>query len=264
MTDNGSEDVVVRFSEGRLDIVFNRPARKNALTDTMYRMVIDALDQAARANDVKVVVLSGKDGNFTAGHDLNGFIAAPPRNADAPVFSFVRTLIQFSKPIIAAVDGLAVGIGTTMLLHCDLVYAAENARFRLPFASLGLVPEAASSMLLPAACGHQRASELLLLGETFSAIEAATYGFVNRILVDGSVHAFAVAQAEKICKLPQGSIRETKALLRRGERAHGNVAVLEQMRQEVDRFSRRLDSAALREAISAFQEKRVADFRSVD
>lgn len=264
MTGSVNNDVVVQFSGGRLDLVFNRPERKNALTDAMYGTIIDALEQADKKNEVKVVVLSGKDGNFTAGHDLDGFLASPPRNVHAPVFSFVRALSQLRKPIIAAVEGLAVGIGTTMLLHCDLVYVAERARFRLPFASLGLVPEAASSMLLPATCGHQRASELLLLGETFSAIDAAACGFVNRILADGCVHSFAVAQAEKICKLPQGSIRETKALLRRGPRMHNNLAVLEQMQHEVESFSKRLDGPALLEAVSAFREKRAADFKGMD
>jgi enoyl-CoA hydratase/carnithine racemase len=264
MTAGGSNDVIVQHVAGRLEIVFNRPTRKNALSDAMYRTIIDALEEAERIRNVKVVVLSGEGGNFTAGHDLDGFLSAPPRDLHAPVFAFVRALSQFSKPVIATVEGLAVGIGTTMLLHCDLVYAAESARFRLPFVSLGLVPEAASSMLLPAVCGHQRASELLLLGETFSAIEAANYGLVNRILADGSAHEFAICQADKLCELPQGSIRETKALLRRGGRTCGHTAMLEHMEQEVESFSRRIDGAALREAVSAFQQKRATNFTGMD
>lgn len=195
--------------------------------------LVAALEQAASAKDVNVVILSGEGGDYSAGHDLDGFVSEPPRSLEAPVFAFVRTLSQFSKPIIASVEGLPVGIGTTMLLHCDLVYVRENARFRPLFVSLGLVPEAASSMLLPTACGHQKASELLLLGETFSATDAASCGFVNRILADGSVYRFAVAQAEKISRLPHSSIRETKPLLRRGAQALGREPVFEQMKHEV-------------------------------
>src|SRR5437867_846022 len=172
----------VSTSDGVMQVVFNRPERKNALTEPMYEAITQALELAARQDETNVVLLCGAAGVFTAGNDLDDFISRPPKDADAAVFRFLRALATFPKPVIAAVEGLAIGVGTTMLLHCDLVYAASDARFALPFVTLGLVPEAACSLLLPRVAGHQRAAERLLFGDAFPATDALALGFINRLL----------------------------------------------------------------------------------
>lgn len=257
------KQVAIQISNGVMHVVFNRPERKNSLTDEMYIAIGEAIDAAASEPEVKVLLLSGAAGVFTAGNDLDGFVNQPPTDADAPVFRFLRKLAAFPKPVIAAVEGLAIGVGTTMLLHCDLVYAAENARFALPFVTLGLVPEAASSLLLPRLAGHQRAAEKLLFGDPFPVGEAQALGFINRVLPAGEVLPFAVERAERLALLPAGSIRGTKTLMKAKPRGEGDE-ILGHMGQEIKLFVQRLGGPAMREAIAAFKEKRKPDFTGME
>ena len=259
--------ISVSTSDGVMQVVFNRPERKNALTEPMYEAITQALELAARQEETRVVLLSGAAGVFTAGNDLDDFISRPPKDADAAVFRFLRALATFPKPVIAAVEGLAIGVGTTMLLHCDLVYAASDARFALPFVTLGLVPEAASSLLLPRLAGHQRAAERLLFGDAFPATDALALGFINRLLPAAEVLPHAMQQAARLARLPAGSVRGTKSLMK----GQGDVApagstsdVLERMDQEIKMFANRVAGPAAREAINAFKAKRAPNFAGLE
>lgn len=251
-----SEDVKVDQSDGICELRFDRPARKNAITTAMYAALADALQRAASDMQTHVVLICGSETVFTAGNDVGDFLNNPPQGADSPAFRFLHVLSGFPKPLVAAVRGSAVGIGTTMLLHCDLVYAGDNASLSLPFVNLGLCPEAASSMLLPAIAGYQRAAEKLLLGEVFSAEEAREMGLVNRVLPAAEVEAFARAQATKLVSRPLSSLLETKALMKQAQAG----AVREAMLREGEVFGRMLRAPAAREAFSAFMEKRAPDF----
>ncbi|MFX1735892.1 enoyl-CoA hydratase [Paraburkholderia sp. A1RI_3L] len=246
--------------DGVLAITFNRPARKNAITAAMYQAMADALVAAQRDKAVRVVLFRGSEGTFCAGNDLEDFMKAPPAGEDAPVFQFLRAISTAEKPVVAAVAGAAVGIGTTLLLHCDLVYAADTAKFSLPFAQLGLCPEAASSLLLPRIAGYPLAAEKLLLGDAFDAQEALRMGFVNRVLPAGEVEAFALAQASKLAALPASSLRVTKALMK-GAAQH---EVHTRMTEEAVHFGKMLLAPEAREAFKAFFEKRKPDFRQFD
>ncbi|MGZ5088287.1 MAG: enoyl-CoA hydratase [Usitatibacter sp.] len=239
-----------------LDIEFNRPQKKNAFTSDMYEALAAALGEAERDDSVRVVVFHGAAGIFTAGNDIEDFAKRPPQGEDSPVFRFLEAASRAPKPLVAAVDGPAVGIGTTLLLHCDLVYAGEDARFRLPFASLGLVPEFASSYLLPLVAGYQRAAELLLLGEAFDAQKAYAAGFVTKVVPPGEALGAARAAAMKIAGLPAKSVLLTKSLLKSAHRE----AVRHQMHAEGAHFRAMLGEPAAREALAAFLEKRPPDF----
>ena len=255
--------ILTAVEGGVLRVVFNRPDKKNAFTHAMYEALNEAFDQAAAEPGIKALLFAGEGGDFSAGNDLQDFIANPPRGMEAPVFQFIRNLAHCPKPMIAAVQGYAVGVGTTMLLHCDLVYAADNARFKLPFVNLGLCPEAASSLLLPAVAGHQRAAEKLLLGEPFGPEEAEQMGFVNKILPDADVVAFALRQAQKIAALPAPSVRATKALMKGGKKAVLQEEALKRMDEEAELFVQMLHGPAAHEAMSAFIEKRAPDFSGI-
>jgi enoyl-CoA hydratase/carnithine racemase len=239
-----------------LELAFNRPARKNALTNAMYEALAEAVLEAERDAAVRVVVFHGDEQAFTAGNDLGDFLERPPRGEEAPVFRFIQAVLAGTKPLVAAVNGPAVGIGTTLLLHCDLVYAGENARFILPFAGLGLLPEFASSYLLPRIAGRHRAAEMLLLGEPFDAQRALAAGFVNRVLPPAETLPAARAAADRICALPEKSIRLTRALLR----AEDKEALRARATEESRHFGAMLGEPAAREAMSAFLEKRKPDF----
>lgn len=238
---------------------FARPERRNAITAAMYAALADALERAAEDTNVRVVVVTGSENAFTAGNDLSDFLNEPPTKDDAPVFRFLRAIASFPKPLVASVCGPAIGVGTTMLLHCDLVYAGENATLSLPFVHLGLCPEAASSLLLPAAIGYQRAAEKLLLGEPFGAAEAKEIGIVNGVLPPDEVERFALAQAAKLTTRPMSSLLATKALMKSGLAD----AMRERIVEEGRYFARMLGEPAAREAFSAFLEKRPADFSKV-
>lgn len=249
-------DIDISQNGGVLTIAFNRPQKKNAITAAMYQAMADALKQADAEAGVRAVLFQGSPDIFTAGNDLEDFMKNPPAGNDSPVFQFLYNISHAKKPLVAAVCGAAVGIGTTMLLHCDAVYAADNAKFSLPFATLGLCPEAASSLLLPAIAGYQRAAEKLLFGEPFGAAEAREIGFVNQVLPAAEVLAHATARAQKLAQLPASSVRATKALMRG---AHLK-AVEAQMTDEGAQFRKMLTSPEAKEAFTAFFEKRKPDF----
>ncbi|MCO5101802.1 MAG: enoyl-CoA hydratase [Burkholderiaceae bacterium] len=253
-------NIVIETVDSVRVLRFARPERRNAITAAMYAALADALEQAAKDSAVRVVVVAGSENAFTAGNDLSDFLEAPPSRDDAPVFRFLRAIASFPKPLVASVCGPAIGVGTTMLLHCDLVYAGENATLSLPFVHLGLCPEAASSLLLPAVVGYQRAAEKLLLGEPFGAAEAKEIGIVNRVLPAGEVEAFALAQAAKLASRPMSSLIATKSLMKRSF----TDAVREQMVEEGRYFARMLGEPAAREAFRAFLEKRPADFSKIE
>ena len=239
-----------------LIIEFNRPEKKNAITAAMYQAMADGLTEADADPAVRAVLLKGKPDIFTAGNDLEDFMKSPPHGDNSPVFQFLHNISHAKKPIVAAVTGAAVGVGTTMLFHCDLVYAGDNAKFSLPFATLGLCPEAASSYLLPLIAGYQRAAEKLLMGEPFLAAEAKEMGFVNQVLPAAEVAAFALERAKKLAALPGSSIRTTKALMR-----GAHVRMVEaQMKEEGVQFRSMLSSPEAKEAFTAFFQRRQPDF----
>jgi enoyl-CoA hydratase/carnithine racemase len=235
-----------------------RPEKKNAITVAMYQQLADALTAANADSQVRAIVIHGQPEIFTAGNDLEDFMAHATREhgPDAPVFKFQRALSGSEKPVIAAVNGAAVGIGTTMLMHCDLVYCGDSAMFSMPFVSLGLCPEFASSLLVPLAAGYHRAAEKLLLSEPISAEEAVEMRLVNRILPPGEVLAFAKRQAARFTQLPPSSVRETKRLLR----ANWKTAIEKTNLEESQSFGRMLSSPEAKEAFTAFFERRKPDF----
>ena len=249
-------DILIHTDAGVSTITFNRLDKKNALTEAMYSALAEAMQQGATDDAVRVLVIQGDASVFTAGNDIKDFLEHPPTSTDAPVFRFLRQLVSFPKPLIAAVAGPAVGVGTTMLFHCDLVYAGDNAAFAMPFVNLGLCPEAGSSLLAPQLVGHQRAAELLLLGEPFLAETARDLGLVNRITAPTEVNELAGAQARRLASKPMSSLLETKRLLKQGQQA----ALLERVAEEAAVFARMLGEPAAREAFTAFMEKRPPQF----
>lgn len=253
-----TEFVKVEVCEGILHIRLNRPDKLNALTRVMYRAMADALDASNQDDEVRVVLISGSEGCFTAGNDLADFRLAGTDCDERPLNPFLQAIIRTTKPIVAAVAGVAVGIGTTMLLHCDLVYAGTNARFRLPFVNLGLCPELGSSALLPLLMGHQRAAEMLLLGEPFGAETAREVGLVNTVCADEALLDTALANARKLAAQPPASVRLTKMLMKRARES----AVLGVMEEELVHFNERLRSAEAAEALQAFSERRQPDYSS--
>jgi enoyl-CoA hydratase/carnithine racemase len=254
--------ILVETAHGVMTIAFNRPDRKNAITAAMYQTMVDALAAAERDAAVRAVVFQGSAAIFSAGNDLDDFLKRPPQGPDAPVLLFLKQISTASKPLLAAVAGPAVGIGTTLLLHCDMVYAAQTARFSLPFAALGLCPEAGSSLLLPQIAGYQRAAEKLLTGDMFDAQEALAMGIVNQVLAPEQLLAHTHAQARKLAALPPASLRVTKALLKGG--AAGQAQLSARMDEELQHFGRMLGAPEAREAMTAFFEKRKADFSRFD
>lgn len=242
-------------ADGILTIAFNRPEKKNALTSAMYAAIADALEAAEADGAVRVVVFTGNGGVFSAGNDLQDFLKNPPQGENSPVFRFLRAISTASKPLVAAVTGVAVGVGTTMLLHCDLVYLGAGTKLSLPFVNLAVVPEAASSLLLPAMIGHHRAAELLMLGEPFDAETARAYGIANGVFPAAQVLAEAMKVAAKLAAKPPTALKLTKQLMRQ---SRGDVAG--QMAAEGAHFRAQLQSAEAREAMTAFFEKRPPRF----
>ncbi|MGY4313606.1 enoyl-CoA hydratase [Bradyrhizobium sp. JR3.5] len=231
----------------------NRPDKRNALTRAMYSCLAEALERAETDASVRVVVLTGSADCFTAGNDLSdGMIEGP----DGPHGRFMRALTECSKPIIAAPCGIAVGIGVTMLLHCDLVYCGSHTNFRIPFVPLAVCPECASSYLLPRLVGHHRASEILFTGEAFDATTALKLGIVNGVFPNDQVEEIAKAKAALIAAQPPASVRTTKMLMKR------SIAedVREVIKVEIEHLVRLQHGAEAKEAVDAFKEKRRADF----
>lgn len=252
-------DILIHTEGGVSTLTLNRVQRKNSLTAAMYGQLADALAQASADAQVRVVVIQGHETVFSAGNDIGDFLSTPPRSQDAPVFRFLRGISGFAKPLVAAVCGPAVGVGTTLLLHCDLVYAGDNAAFSTPFVNLGLCPEAASSLLMPQRMGHARAAEALMLGEPFSAESALEWGLINRIVPPTQANALAQQQARKLASKPLASLLETKRLMKMGSASD----VAQRMNQESEIFGRMLGEPAAKEAFTAFMDKRLPDFSKV-
>jgi enoyl-CoA hydratase/carnithine racemase len=253
------QDILIHTDAGITTITLNRVEKKNSFTQAMYAACADALDAARDDAAVRVLVFQGDATVFSAGNDIADFLGAPPKAQDAPVFRFLRALAAFPKPIVAAVCGPAVGIGTTMLFHCDLVYAGDNAAFSMPFVNLGLCPEAASSLLVPQMMGYHRAAEALLMGEPFMAEAALEVGLANRVVPPTEANAVAQAQARKLAAKPIASLIETKRLLKKGQLAD----VLARIDEEAVSFGRMLGGPSAKEAFTAFMEKRKPDFSKV-
>ena len=241
---------------GVTTLTINRIESKNALTGEMYAALTDALTEAASDPEQRVVLIQGHVQVFTAGNDISDFLNNPPQSEEAPVHRFLHAIARFPKPLVASVCGPCVGVGTTLLLHCDLVYAGDNANFALPFVNLGLCPEAGSSLLLPALMGHQRAAQALLLGDPFSAETAMEVGLVNTVLPPTEVNDYAQKQAMRLAQKPTEALVQSKRLMKAPQQAK----LEEVMRDEGAVFSALLRSPAAKEAFSAFIEKRKPDF----
>ncbi len=252
-----SADIEIRSDAGVQVLRINRPDKKNALTGKMYAALSDALEAGDKSDDVAVHVITGTDGLFTAGNDIGefqSFVAGGSEFAD-DVTRFLRVLPRVKKPLIAAVDGAAIGIGTTLLFHCDLVYATERSTFSTPFLNLGLVPEAASSLLMPACMGYARSFEMLVLGETFDAQRMVVAGVVNRIVGVEELEPVATGAARQLAAKPPQALQSARKLMR-----HGADAVAARVDEELVAFMKCLKSPEAAEAFQAFVEKRPADF----
>jgi enoyl-CoA hydratase/carnithine racemase len=241
---------------GVATIEIARPEKKNSLTLVMYQQMADAIDAAQGDASVRALLITGQPGIFTSGNDLEDFMQRPPTGEDSPVFRFMRALSGCSKPVIAAVTGAAVGIGTTLLLHCDLVYVSDESRLAMPFVALGLVPEFASSLLLPQLVGHAKAAQLLLLGEPFTGSDAVDYGIANAVLPPEEVLPYARRMAERFNALPAGAVADAKRLLR----GSSKELVQQTIAAEAAIFATRLRSPEAQEAFQAFFQKRKPDF----
>jgi enoyl-CoA hydratase/carnithine racemase len=244
------------IANGVATIEIARPEKKNAITQAMYQAMSDALQAADADKAVRAVLITGQPGIFTSGNDLEDFMGRPPRDADAPVFQFMRALSDCSKPVVAAVTGGAIGIGTTMLLHCDLVVVADDARLAMPFVALGLVPEFASSLLVPQLMGNRRAAEKLLLGDPFTGEQAVECGIANTVMPASEVLNHARRLAERFNGLAPGAVRDSKRLIREPQRE----AVKATIEREAEIFGARLRSPEAMEAFQAFFQKRLPDF----
>lgn len=239
-----------------LKVVINRPDKKNALTHEMYEALVAAFERLDAEDDLRVLYITGTEDCFTAGNDMGDFLQNPPKDSNSPVSQFLGHLLNARKPIVVAANGAAVGVGTTMLLHCDLVYLGESAKLQMPFVSLGLCPEAGSSFLLPEVIGHQRASQLLMLSDTFGAEQAMQWGLANQVFADSDYQAKAYEKACQLAAQPPESVRLTKAFLKQPKRD----MVARAMGEEGSTFIQRLGSDEAREAMTAFVEKRQPDF----
>lgn len=254
MTPATIDDVETSRQHGAQVIRFARPAKKNALTIAMYQRMNAVLDEAKKDASVRSVIFGSTSETFTAGNDLADFMQSPPTGEDSPVFRFIEHLATFPKPLIAAVDGKGVGLGLTMLLHCDFVYATERASLVAPFVNLGLVPEAASSLLLPRLIGHARASEVLLLGEPVSAKQALDWGLISALVTPDQLMPKALETAQKLAERAPTAVRLSKALMKDAD------AVRARMKVEGETFVAQLQSPEAAEAFGAFFEKRKPDF----
>lgn len=256
-----TDHILVRKTGHILTVHINRPACKNALTHAMYTALGDALEQAREDSGIRCILFTGNEDCFTSGNDLADFAKGLPGDfQDTPVGRFLFLLTSASKPVVAAVNGPAIGIGTTMLLHCDLVFAGDNARFQMPFASLGLCPEGGSSLLLPSWIGRARAAELLMLGGAFGAEDASRLGLINRVCAPNETEALAMAACQQLAAQPPAAIRATKELMNRPAREQLKDTLL----AEGEAFDQRLKSPEAAEAFRAFMEKRKPDYSSFE
>ncbi|NQD92234.1 enoyl-CoA hydratase [Pseudomonas sp. CrR25] len=252
-----SEHLLVEREQGLLTLRLNRLDKKNALTRAMYAGMAEVLKEADRDRSVRAVLLTGGADCFTSGNDVADFIQAPPSGLNSEVFQFMQALFDFGKPVVAAVNGPAVGIGTTLLLHCDLVYVSREATLKMPFVNLGLCPEFGSSLILPRLLGHARAAELLLLGQSFSGEQAAAWGIANEVLDDGAATlAKARAMALRFLQLAPSAVTDSKRLMR----APGREELRRVIEEEGALFGQRLRSPEAIEALTAFMQRRAPDF----
>jgi enoyl-CoA hydratase/carnithine racemase len=249
-------ELLTEHSGNILRVQFNRPAKKNAMTASMYAGLADLLNEADQDDNINVVLLHGAGDSFTAGNDLEDFAKNPPGPGDSPQARLINSLIRFSKPLVAAVHGVAIGGGTTILTHFDFVYAAESARFQIPFINLALVPEFGSSFLLPRQIGYLQAAELILLGGTFIAPRASELGLVTAVIPDSNLLAKAAKTAQTLARKPAVALRVCKELLKRPQRGQLEQGVA----REVQEFAVRVRSAETKEAIAAFFAKRRPGF----
>jgi len=254
-----AETILEELVSGVLTVRFNRPDKKNALTPAMYAVMADAIERAEQENEVRVVLFTGTGGVFTAGNDMSDFLTNQANDPDRPVNRFIRNMSLTDVPLLAAVDGLAIGIGTTMLLHFDQVFATERSRFSLPFINLGVVPEAGSSQQLVRACGYQKAAELLMLGEPFDAVMARDCGIVSRLCPEHELMPVALDFAHRLAGKPLQALRATKRLMRRPDEP-----LRDRVEAEGELFFQCLRSPAAQEIISAFVEKRMPDTSKFD
>lgn len=249
-------DIVTEHSGSILRIQLNRPTKRNAMTSAMYVALSDILKKAAKDERTRVVLWHGAGDSFCAGNDIEDFLKNPPGPGESPQAQLMNALIDFDKPLIAAVQGAAIGGGTTMLLHCDFVYAGESAKFQMPFINLALVPEFGSSSIVPARIGHLRAAELILLGSPYDARRAAELGLVTQIVPDQDLLSIATATAQKLAAKPAGALQASKRLMKQPFRQQIAAA----MKAENEEFSAQVRSADAKEALTAFLEKRKPDF----
>jgi len=256
MSYTSSEHITVNLDDRVLRIQFNRADKKNAITRDMYTTMANAITQANDDSAVRVILLEGTEGCFTSGNDLADFMTAPDTGSKTPVGTFLEVASTTPKPLVAAVTGIAVGIGTTVLLHCDLAYASETAKFHMPFVTLGLVPEFASSLLLPQLVGQRRAAELLMFGQPFDAPTAKDLGLINDTCADGSIIEDALAKAHALAAQPPSALRRTKELLKQAVRDD----IAKQIQIEGEHFGTLLTAPEALEAFTAFREKRKPDF----
>jgi len=245
-------DIVAERSGSILGIQLNRPAKKNAMTASMYITMAELLEDAAKDDQVRVALWHGAGDSFCAGNDLEDFMKNPPGPGESPQAQLIHALINFEKPLVAAVQGAAIGGGTTMLAHCDFVYAGESAKFQLPFVNLALVPEFGSSCLLPLRFGYLRAAELILLGQPFGALRAAELGFVTSVVPDQKLLAAATETAQTLAKKPAGAVQASKRLMKAAFREQLEQAV----KFENQVFAERVRSEEAKEAFAAFFAKR--------
>lgn len=238
----------------------HNPARKNALTQAMYADLAEGLEAAAADSGIRAVIFAGAADGFCSGNEMQDFLRAEGFGPQTPIPRFMHAMMDFPKPAIAAVNGFAIGIGVTLLLHCDLIYAGESARFQTPFVNIGICAEFASTALLPLAVGNARAAELVLLGEPFSAAKALEYGLINAVLPDGEVEQHALARAHKLAQQPPNALRVNKRLLRRAGRAAADAAIA----AEFEALTPLLRGGEAREAITAFTQKRKPDFSNFE
>lgn len=252
-------EILTERSGSILRVTVNRPAKKNAMTSAMYTALAEVINEAAKDDDVRVVIWDAAGDSFSAGNDVQDFLNNPPGSGPSPQALLADALLNLDKPLIAAVKGVAVGGGTTLLTHCDFVFAGESAKFQLPFVNLGLVPEFGSSFSLPARSGYIRAAELFMLGQPFDAKVAAEIGLVTRIVPDEKLATTATETAEKLAAKPAGALQAAKRLLKRSLRDQIEQAV----KIESAEFASRLRSPEVKEAFTAFLEKRPPDFSKV-
>ncbi|PIE42054.1 MAG: enoyl-CoA hydratase [Gammaproteobacteria bacterium] len=254
---SASETIQTQLSDGILSITMNRPEKKNALTHDMYRGLVNALEELENNPEARVGFITGTRECFTAGNDLADFLNNPPeQGSQPPVFQYIKKLPTLSKPLVAAINGPVIGVGVTMLLHCDLVYAATDSKLQMPFASLGACPEAGSSVLLPRLMGYQRAAQLLMLSDFFSAQEGKEWGLINDVFSPDEYQEKAYEQAKRLALQPASSLRVTKMMLRKAQREELDAI----MDLEIEYFSKMLQSPEAKEALNAFMEKRTPDF----